>query len=94
VAAFWRVLGALAPREEELFCRFGFARRRLPAPPAPPPSFTILRMARDAPDASLPTGRTCFGHLELPAYSCDATLRRALLVAFELGVEYDLDGAQ
>jgi len=91
VAAFWEVLEALAPRQQELVLRFVFARRRLPAGGGGA-VLTIARMARDAPDGTLPVGHTCAGVLELPEYSSKEALRRALLKAAEEGLAYDTDG--
>jgi hypothetical protein len=93
VEAFWRVVRAMTPTEQESLLRFVYARKRLPPAGAPwPHEFVVARMGRDDPDASLPAGHSCFFRLDLPAYSSADVLRARLLFAAENSIDYDLDG--
>jgi len=93
VAAFWRVLAAMAPGEHEAFTRLVNARRRLPPTDAGfTQPFVIARIGRGDPDASFPAAHSCTFQLDLPPYTSDAAMRRQLLRACELSTVYDLDG--
>lgn len=93
VAMFWRVLEAMAPEQQASVLRFVWARDRLPTSDAGwGRPFTVARMARDDPDASLPQSHTCSFQIDLPEYSCDDAMRTALERAAEFSGDYDLDG--
>jgi len=86
VRFFWQVLHDMTPEEKSEFCRFVWARTRLPtraddfitkfkiqAAPSPPPG--------QYADQQLPQSHTCFFSLALPAYSSPIVLRHKLLYA-------------
>jgi hypothetical protein len=93
VARFWRVLAAMTAEEQSSVLKFVYARARLPASDAAfNAQFTLYRLPRSAPDATLPQAHSCTFQLDLPEYSSDAVMRRQLLAAASMSALYDLDG--
>lgn len=78
------VEGPRPPPLSSQFVRFAWARSRLPPRGATWTSKFGLSVASAAEDR-LPIAHTCFFSVELPPYSNDERMRRALLTAIHFG---------
>ena len=96
VAAFWDVVGGLAPADKAALLAFVTSVPRAPLLGfgSLHPPFTVRRMelSERAGHArgSLPQAHTCFATLDLPRYASAAELRDKLLTAIRSGSGFEL----
>jgi len=76
---FWKVLHSFEPAQKQKFLMFTTGSDRVPIRGI---SSLNLTISRNGPKSDrLPTAHTCFNHLLLPDYQCEATLKERLLIA-------------
>eukprot|EP00501_MAST-03F_sp_TOSAG23-6_P000758 GSMAST32.ASY1.ANO1.786.1 assembled CDS len=80
----WKSLGELSDAEREGFLRFCWGRGRLPlGKQGWTHNFTVH--SKPGKDAALPSAHTCFFQIDLPKYSSQKAMLRALKIAIQWG---------
>ena len=84
IKRFWKVMSSLGDAERAQYVRFAWGRSRLPAVAARwSHKHTLVRCSGD--DTALPSSHTCFFSVELPRYSSEEAMMRALRIVCHYG---------